>query len=305
MQHRDDRVLEFWDRSSELSIKNKNYRNFVNGIFSLLLKSDIKNKDLTTNSLIANKKNISACIVAKENGVIAGLEEFGFLNKDLKLKFLKKDGSKIKNGNVIVKIYGDAKKILERERTNLNLLQRMSGIATLTNQLNRKLKNNTKIAATRKTLWSLLDKKAVSIGGGLTHRLNLNEGVIIKDNHLKMLNCNIEKALKMVRNRSKYIEIEVESKKQAFEAAKAIKELIEKENKNIFAIMLDKIKPNEIKKITKELKKQSLYRDVLFEASGNINENNLQEYADCGIDVISMGQITNSAKVLNMSMEVK
>ncbi len=305
MQPRYDRVLEFWDRSGELSIKNKDYRNFVNKLFSLLLKSDIKNKDLTTSSLIPNNKNISAYIVAKENGIIAGLEEFKFLNKDLKLRFFRNDGDKIKNRDVIIKIYGDAKKILERERINLNLLQRMSGIATLTNQLNNKLKNNVKIVATRKTLWGLLDKKAVSIGNGLTHRLNLNDGIIIKDNHLKILNHDIKNALKIVKNKSKYIEIEVENKKQAFEAAKYIKKIIQNGNKNIYAIMLDKIKPKEIKSIIKNLKRQYLYNYVLLESSGNINENNLQEYKDCGVDIISMGQITNSAKVLNMSIEVK
>ena len=296
-------VLEFWDRSRELSIKNNDYRNFVNGLFLLLLKYDIKNKDFETSSLIANSKNISAYIAAKEEGVIAGLEEFGFLNKDLKLKFMKKDGSKIKNGDVIVKIHGDAKKILKRERINLNLLQRMSGIATLTNKLNKKLKNNIKIAATRKTLWGLLDKKAVSIGNGLTHRLNLNDGVIIKDNHIKILNYGIEKALKTTQNKSKYIEIEIENKKQAFEAAKSIKKIIQNGNKNLYAIMLDKIKPKEIKSIIKDLKRQDLYNYVLLEASGNINENNLPQYKDCGVDIISMGQITNSAKALNMSME--
>mgnify|MGYP001571642093 CR=1 FL=1 len=159
MQHRADRVLEFWDRSKELSIKNNDYKNFVDGLFSLLLKYDIKNKDLTTSSLIQNKKNISAYIVAKENGVIAGLEEFKFLNKDLKLKFFKKDGNKIKNGDVIVKIYGNAKKIFERERTNLNLLQRMSGIATLTDQLNKKLKNNNLIILINNNSCKLLNKK--------------------------------------------------------------------------------------------------------------------------------------------------
>ena len=305
MQHRFSRVLEFWDRSSELSIKNKDYRNFVNVLFSFLLKYDIKNKDLTTSLLIQNKKNISAHIAAKENGIVAGLDEFMLLNKDLKLKFLKKDGSKIKNGDVIVKLHGNAKKILERERVNLNLLQRMSGIATLTNKLNKKLENNTKIAATRKTLWGLLDKKAVSLGGGLTHRLNLNDGVIIKDNHLKILNYGIEKALKMVQNKPKYIEIEVESKKQAFEAAKSIKKIIQNGNKGIYAIMLDKIKPKEIKSIIKDLKRQDLYNYTLLEASGDINENNLSQYKNCGVDVISMGQVTNSSKALNMSLDIK
>src|SRR3989344_6925479 len=168
MQPRDKLVLEFWDRSKKLSIKKKGYRDFVNEFLKLLLKNDFSDNDITTNSL-SKDYNLTAYIVAKEKGTIAGLEEFKLLNNDLKLRLFKKDGGKIKNNAVIVKIKGNAKKILSRERSNLNLLQRMSGIATLTNSLNGKLKNKIKIAATRKTLWGLLDKKAVSIGGGLTH----------------------------------------------------------------------------------------------------------------------------------------
>jgi nicotinate-nucleotide pyrophosphorylase (carboxylating) len=260
---------------------------------------------LTTYSLISNNKNITACIIAKENGIVAGLEEFAFLNKDLKLEFFKNDGSKIKNGDIIAKIGGSAKKILSRERTNLNLLQRMSGIATLTCELNEKLNNNIKIAATRKTLWGLLDKKAVGLGGGLTHRLNLSDGIVIKDNHLKILNYGIEKALNILKNKPKCIEIEVESKKQALNAANIIKKTHNKNRKNLFAIMLDKIPPKETKLIIKNLKKRGLYDYVLLEASGNIKEDNLLQYKDCGADVISMGLITNSAKALNMSTEIK
>ncbi len=304
MRHRLSRILEFWDRSKELSINNRSYRDFVNEFICLLLKNDIKNGDLTSNSLIKGNKNISAFVIAKEDGILAGLEEFSLINNDLHLKFLKKDGDKIKNGDIVLKIFGNTKKILSRERVSLNLLQRMSGIATLTNSLNKKLKYKIKIAATRKTLWNLLDKKAVSLGNGLTHRLNLNDGIIIKDNHLKILNYDIEKALSLIKNKSKYIEIEVEDKKQALNAAKAIKNIIKKNNKNLYAIMLDKIYPKQIKSIIKDLKNQNLYDYVLLEASGNINPKNLTGYAECGVDIVSMGYITNSAKVLNMSMEI-
>jgi len=301
MQPRDKLVLEFWDRSKKLSIKKKGYRDFVNEFLKLLLKNDFSDNDITTNSL-SKDYNLTAYIVAKEKGTIAGLEEFKLLNNDLKLRLFKKDGGKIKNNAVIVKIKGNAKKILSRERSNLNLLQRMSGIATLTNSLNGKLKNKIKIAATRKTLWGLLDKKAVSIGGGLTHRLNLGDGIIIKDNHLKILDYNFEK----VKNKSRYIEIEVENAKQALNAAKAIKNIIKKsKNRNLFAIMLDKIKPQEIKSIIKELKELDLHKCILLEASGNITPENIKKYSDCGIDAISMGYITSSAKALNMSLEVR
>jgi len=296
-------IKEFWDRSSELSIKNNNYNNFVQKFWYFLLENDTGDKDITTNSLIKKNKRISAIIVAKEDGILAGLEEFKLLNKDLRIKLLKNDGDKIKQDDILIKINGNAKKILERERTSLNLLQRMSGIATLINGIIKNFDSNIKIAATRKTLWGSIDKKAASIGGCLTHRLNLSDGIIIKDNHLKALNYDIERALKLVTNKSKCIEIEVENKNHALIAATTIKKL-NNSNKNLFAIMLDKIQPIEIKLIIEELKSQNLYNYVLLEASGNITPDNLIEYANCGVDVISMGHITNSAKVLNMSVEI-
>ena len=301
MLDRDKLVLEFWERKSYLSIKNKEYRNFVSRILSILLKNDIKNGDITTNSLI--KKHISAAIIAKEDGVVAGLEEFRLINKDLKLKFFKKDGDKIKSGNPIVEINGYAKYILPRERISLNLLQRMSGIATLTSELSKK-SGSARIAATRKTPWGLLDKKAVSVGGGLTHRLNLGDGIIVKDNHLGLLGYNFVKIINLAKNKSKRIEIEVENKRHALEATRAIKNVIGKSNKIHFALMLDKIKPEDIKSVIKELKKMDIYESLLLEASGNINKDNLAEYSDCGVDIISMGSLTNSAKALNMSQEI-
>ena len=298
-------VLEFWDRSRELRVNNVAYKNFIKKLFDLMLKSDINGEDITTNSLI-KKKSIYAHIIAKEDGVIAGLEEFRFLNKGFKLSILKKDGDKIKKGDIIAEINGSNKKMLSMERTSLNLLQRMSGIATLTNSLNKKLRYKIKIAATRKTLWGLLDKKAVSVGGGLTHRLSLNDGVIIKDNHLKIIGYDFKKAINSVKNKSRYIEIEVENAKRALNAAKVIKNIVIKsKNRNSFVIMLDKIKPGEIKSVIKELKIQNLYKYMMLEASGNITSKNIKEYSYCGVDVISMGSITNSSKVLDMSLKVR
>jgi len=307
MLPRDQLVLEFWDRKNELSIKNKEYAKFADDLIGILLSQDVNKNDISSNSLIKNKE-ITAVIAVKDGGIVAGLEEFSLINNDLKLKFLKKDGDKIKEGEILLEIRGDSGKILERERISLNLLQRMSGISTSVNRLNKKLNSKLKLAATRKTLWGLLDKKAVSIGGGLTHRLNLNDRIIIKDNHLKILGNNIRNVINSVKFKSKYIEIEVEDKKQAFAAAKSIAKIMEnKKSKNnqIFAVMFDKIPPEEIKSIINKFKNKGIYDKILFEASGNINENNLTDYIDCGVDIISMGSITNSAKILNMSLEIK
>ena len=304
MQPRDNLILEFWDRSRELNIGNKNYRDFINKFFSVLLESDIKNGDLASDSLVKKNKIVSAFIIAKEDGILAGIEEFKFLNRDLDIKQLKNDGDNVKRGEILLKLDGNALKILQRERTNLNLLQRMSGIATLANSLSKKA-GNVKIAATRKTLWGLLDKKAVSAGGGLTHRLSLNDGVIIKDNHLSLMNCDFKKAINSTKKKSKYIEMEVESKKQALKAAYAIKKTVKKNDKNFYAIMLDNINPANIKWIIKNLKNNNLYDCILLEASGNINESNLKEYSGCGADIVSMGCITNSAKALDISQEIR
>src|SRR3989338_5565565 len=299
MQAREKKIMEFWDRKDELSTKNKEYRDFVKGLLSFLLKNDLKKGDITSSRI---KNQIKAVIISKENGIIAGLEELALINKGLKLKFFKKDGDRIKNKDVIVEIIGNANKILPMERTNLNLLQRMSGIATLTSDLSKK-SGNLRVAATRKTPWGLMDKKAVIIGGGLSHRLSLNDGIIIKDNHLKLLKYDFGKIIYIYKSTSKRVEIEVENKEHALKAAMAIKSALAKNNKNIFALMLDKIKPKDIRYIARELKKSGVYGSILLEASGNINGKNIKNYAHCGADIISMGCLTNSPKAIDLSQE--
>ncbi|MEK6983397.1 MAG: carboxylating nicotinate-nucleotide diphosphorylase [Nanoarchaeota archaeon] len=301
MRHRANLILEFWDRSRELTLENLHYKKFVTKFYNFLLNEDAGLGDITTDSMIKKNEKILAKIVAKENGVAAGLEELEFLNQDLELRRLKNDGDKIYGGDVLAEMEGQSKKILERERTSLNFLQRMSGIATLTNTINKNLGGNIKVAATRKTLWGSIDKKAVSVGGGITHRLNLSDGILIKDNHLGILQFDMEKALKSAIGRSRYVEIEVENKKDALRAAKIIRKL---GSSSLFAIMFDKIRPITIKSIIKELKMEDFYEHILFEASGNITPKNLTDYSNCGVDIISMGCLTNSSKVLNMSQEI-
>lgn len=305
MKTRKESVHQFWDRSNQLGLTNKNYKNFLGKFLHLLLEEDLRNSDVTTSSLIKKNKRISAEFIAKEDGIFAGCEEFSFLNKELNAIFLKNDASPIRKGDDLIRIEGDAGKILANERLSLNLLQRMSGIATLTHNLGKKLGHGTRLAATRKTLWGSLDKKAVSVGGGLTHRLGLSDGILIKDNHLSILGLNIENAITMTKNKSKYVEIEVENKNQALSAAKSIKKIIKSAGRGcLYAIMLDNIPSIEIKNIVDELKKRNFYGSVLLEASGKINQGNLPQYSDCGVDIASMGCLTHSAKVLDISMDV-
>ena len=317
-------ALEFWDRSEYLGINNKKYQNYVNKLINEKLQEDASDEDVTTNSLINKNKNIKAVIIAKQDGIIAGLDEISLILKDKKIKINKNknDGDKIKNNGIILEIYGNARKILAYERTLLNILQRMSGIATLTNNTKKLIKNNCFISATRKTLFPLIDKKAVSIGGGLTHRLNLNDSILIKDNHLRLLNDNIEKALKLANksNKTKYAEIEVKNEKEALEATRAIYSL---KSKKLFAIMFDNMEASMIKDTIKKINNmlninnkpneklknknddKHNKRIILFEASGNINEKNILEYRKTGVDVISLGFLTHSVKAFDLSLEIK
>ena len=302
-------ALEFWDRSEYLGINNKKYQDYVNKTINEKLQEDASNEDVTTNSLINKNKNVKAVIIAKQDGIIAGIDEISAFLRKNKINTIKKskDGAKVKNNSTILEIYGNARKILAYERTLLNMLQRMSGIATLTYNTKKLTKNSCFIAGTRKTLFNLIDKKAVSAGGGLTHRLNLNDSMLIKDNHLKLLNNNIEKALILAtgNKKARYIEIEVKNEKEALEAAETIYKL--KSNK-IFAIMFDNMKPaqikNSIEKINNDYIKNANKKIILFEASGNINGKNISEYSKTGVDVISLGFLTHSVKAFDMSLEI-
>jgi nicotinate-nucleotide pyrophosphorylase (carboxylating) len=246
---------------------------------------------------------IEAEVIAKEDGTIAGIEEgIAFLQShDFQVKPLVSDGENVKKRKVILRIVGNARTLLSIERTLLNLLSRMSGIATKTRCLIEKTRSagyKTQVACTRKVAPGLLyfDKKAVMLGGGDTHRLHLDDMILIKDNHLAIIG-GISKAVKKARETvsfSKKIEIEVASTDQALEAAEAGADII----------MLDNFSPHRIREAITLLKKKRLREKVLIEASGGINEQNILEYAASGVDVVSLGEITDSVKALDISLEV-
>ncbi|MAE43200.1 nicotinate-nucleotide diphosphorylase (carboxylating) [Candidatus Woesearchaeota archaeon] len=296
-------VKKFWDRSHFLNTKNKRYSKQVIKLIEKKAKEDKIKNDITTDALIKKSKNIEASIVSKQEGIVAGIEEISLFLKKNKLNFivLKKDGQRVKDKEIIIKIKGNARKILVYERTILNILQRMSGIATKTYELNRITKGHCCVAGTRKTLFDLLDKKSISVGGGLTHRLNLNDSILIKDNHLKILNNDIKKALALAnKTKTKFIEIEVENENEAIDASRAISNL--KSNK-LFAIMFDNMNPIEIKKTVKKIK--ALDKNILFEASGNINDGNIRKYSKTGVDIVSLGSVTHSAKAFDLSLGIE
>lgn len=275
------------------------------------LEKDLGRGDITTEGLFKQPKIVSGRIFSREAGILAGIQEIEFFLNTcaLRLKFLKKDGAKIRPGETLALLKGDIREILKVERVVLNLLGRMSGVATLTARIVSKVKEiNPKIliAPTRKTLWGLLDKRAVALGGGGTHRLNLDNAILIKDNHLDALGRDISKAIKSffpLRQKVYFFEIEVATPHEAKIACATLQKL---QKASLCAVpcfvMLDNFSPKQIQKTLKMLRAANLQSCAKIEASGNINEKNIAAYAKTGVDVISMGALTHSAPILDLSL---
>ncbi|MFZ1039127.1 MAG: carboxylating nicotinate-nucleotide diphosphorylase [Candidatus Bathyarchaeia archaeon] len=268
-----------------------------------ILAEDIGQGDITTALTIPAESTSEAQIVAKEAGIAAGIEEAKVLLESLGLKVetLASDGEKINPKQTLMKIRGNTRTILSTERTILNIVSRMSGIATTTRRLVEKLqkaKLGTKIACTRKTAPGLLylDKKAVLVGGGDTHRLHLDDMVLIKDNHIAVAG-SIEVAVKRAKevgSFTKKIEVEVSSAEDALAAAKAGADII----------MLDNFSPKQVEKAMSRLEEAAFSGKVLIEASGGITAENILEFASKQVDIVSLGELTHSAKTLDLSLEI-
>jgi nicotinate-nucleotide pyrophosphorylase (carboxylating) len=277
-------------------------RKIVEEKLKQILAEDVGEGDVTAAAVIPPSLTVRAEVIAKDDGVVAGIEETTILAECLGLKVNAKvtDGQKIKNKQILMEISGDAQTMLSAERTLLNLLSRMSGIATKTQMLTQQLLKagiKTKIAATRKSAPGLLyfDKKAVIIGGGDPHRLHLDDMILIKDNHLAIAG-SVEAAVKKAKANASFakkIEVEVTTVEDALKAAKA--------GANI--VMLDNFSPKQAKEAREALRKSG-YGNVLLEVSGGITGENLLEYAEAQVDIISMGELTHSVKALDISLEI-
>jgi nicotinate-nucleotide pyrophosphorylase (carboxylating) len=277
-------------------------RRIVEEKLKQILADDIGHGDVTAAAVIPVNSTVKAEVIAKEEGVVAGIEEATFLIEYLGLTVEAKvvDGSKIKNKQVLMQLSGDAQTILSGERTMLNLLSRMSGIATKTRMLIEKLEKanvKTKIAATRKSAPGLLyfDKKAVIIGGGDPHRLHLDDMILIKDNHIAIVG-SIEEALKKTKDNASFtkkIEIEVTNVQDALKAATLGADII----------MLDNFSPKQAKETSEALKKAG-FNKVLLEVSGGITGENILEFASAQVDIMSVGELTHSVKALDISLEI-
>ncbi len=265
------------------------------------LAEDIKTVDITSEALLSEEK-ARAIIIAKQDCVVAGLEEameiFKYLG--LEVKSETEDGKEASKGETILTIEGRAKDILAGERLALNFLARMSGIATETGKLVDKCRNlnpNVEVAATRKTTpgFRAFEKKAVKLGGGEPHRYGLSDAFLIKDNHLKLIS-SIEEAVKRARSseyasQGKKVEIEVESLDDALNALEAGADII----------MLDNVTPKEAKEAY--LKIKEINNNVFVEISGGVNPENIVDYAEHA-DRISLGYLTHSIKAMDFSLEI-
>lgn len=269
-----------------------------------LLREDIGHGDVTSEALIEDGVQARARVLLREGGVVAGLHEsamvFALLGCTVKL--LEEDGATVAPGSVVMEAWGPAKALLAGERTALNLLGRMSGIATaVAAAVSRATRANPdiRVAATRKTAPGLrdLDKRAFELGGGDTHRLRLDDCILIKDNHLK-LGLTVGEAVAKARGRASFtkkVEVEVRTLGEAMEAAEAGADIV----------MFDNMSPSEISRCLASLSERGLEVGRLFEASGGITLENIGEYASTGVDVISMGGLTHSVRSLDVKLELE
>ena len=268
-----------------------------------ILYDDVGFEDITTKALIPPDLEIEAEIICKEDGVIAGVELADNIFKEflIKTSIKRYDGDPVSAGDVVMELQGDARSIITVERTALNLLMRMSGIASLTSKMVGDVKGVNKdviLAGTRKTTPGLqfFEKDAVRAGGGDTHRYRLDDAVLIKDNHIAVVG-SVNEAVKRAKNYvsfTKKVEIEVENSSDALEAAASGADIV----------MLDNMSPEEVQKVLEDLENADLRKKVLIEVSGGINPSNIMAYAEKGVDVISTGYITHSARALDLSLEV-
>ena len=292
----------------------------IDTLIQLAIQEDIGIGDITTENLIPDSLIAKGAFIAKEGGVIAGLPVveyfFSKLDKGVSLKQNVRDGTFVKKGETIASIKGSAKTLLSGERIALNFLQRLSGIATLTAQFVERIKPlKTHIMDTRKTIpgWRYLEKYAVAVGGGVNHRMGLYDQVLIKDNHLDILKVEtglkpvstshgsiIEKAVSALRQKIKngiLVEVETRTLEEVADALKAEVDIILFDNMNIAQL-------EEAVKMVKNWKPSKVRRKPLTEASGNITMENVHLVAQTGVDRISVGAITHSAKALDISLEI-
>ena len=261
------------------------------------LREDITSEDITTNSVMREYQLGEVELICKQDGVIAGLDvfkrTFELLDSKTEVTFTKKDGDTVKNGDKIGVVRGDIRVLLSGERTALNYLQRMSGIATYTRSITDLLKGSkTKLLDTRKTTPNMrvFEKYAVKVGGGYNHRYNLSDGILLKDNHIGAAG-GVKEAVQMAKEYAPFvrkIEIEVENLDMLKEALDAGEDII----------MLDNMSVEDMKEAVKLVSGKAE-----TECSGNVTKENVERLVDIGVDYISSGALTHSSPILDLSLK--
>jgi len=314
MNTRQELIKRAFFRGGELTLDNVDYRSFVEELCDLLLRSDSGSNDLSVRSLGLPPGESVARIIAKADGIIAGLAEFEWLYRraGVQIRLYKADGASIHTGEIVGEIRGDPRTLLSLERVGLNLIQRMSGIATMTHRLQQVVQqqsDSTYVIGTRKTLWGALDKRALHLGGGGTHRLSLADAIIVKNNHLRLFGSTeqeaVPKALERVwqhREGAVFIEVEVRSTEAAVTTAKAFQQLTKREATPFpCVIMFDNFTVQTAREAVRTLQAEGLWGSVLTEISGGVAESNIAEFAATRVDVISVGALTHSVRALDLS----
>jgi nicotinate-nucleotide pyrophosphorylase (carboxylating) len=324
---RQDRLQRALFRGGELTIGNPAYLRVLRGIIETLLEADLAPRDITVAALGIRERRAFANVVAREPGVAAGLEEYVYIMRKhgLKVTLKKEDGDVFETGDILARAEGGQNKLLSLERVGLNLLQRMCGIATTTSRLQERARRRcsaTRILGTRKTPWGLLDKRAIHLGGGGTHRLGLGDGIVIKNNHLALLTRREEQAVPLAvtkawagRRNAAFIEVEVRSEEAALAAGRVFKHLqaeltanganSKKPRECPCLVMLDNLMPEDVRSIIVNMRKQKVWDAALIEASGGISETSMELYADAEVDAISIGALTHSARALDLSQRME
>lgn len=269
----------------------------VDELILMALREDISSEDITTNSVMREKKNGRVQLICKQEGIVAGLHifkrTFELLDENISVKMYFKDGDSVKNKDIIAEIEGDVRVLLSGERTALNFLQRMSGIATYTNNVVKLLEGSSvKLLDTRKTTpnMRIFEKYAVKMGGGYNHRYNLSDGILLKDNHINAAG-GVAEAIKMAKEYTSFvrkIEVEVENLEMMKEALDAGADII----------MLDNMTPEMMKKAVAMAAGRAE-----TECSGNITKENIKTVIETGVDYISSGALTHSAPILDVSLK--
>ena len=314
---REQRIEEALFRGASLTLQNLAYAEEVQSIVDALLRVDTKPKDLTVEALEIKSKTVTASVLAREDGVAAGFDEFAFVVEGygISVGFEKKDGEAFRSGDVLLRLEGDQNRLLSLERVGLNLLQRMCGIATGAKRLRELVVSRcatTRVVGTRKTVWGLLDKRALHLGEVGTHRLGLGDAILVKNNHLALIARREDSAAPLaiarawnLRKEAAFIEVEVRGEGAALSAAETFRTL-QKESGERYPclLLLDNMAPREIGAILDSLRRARLWDYVLVEASGGINGENIAGYADTGVDAISIGSLTHSVRALDLCQRI-